>query len=108
MKEIDNSMFILDQRESYIIFLLLIISIKRVLLRKCSFILRLKMTMFFIMMKNAIKGFLILNNFRFINGKLIIGFRKGAADLPKVDGIVIVKGHNAGEEEKNYLIDNWE
>ncbi|CAD8063575.1 unnamed protein product [Paramecium sonneborni] len=44
----------------------------------------------------------------FMNGKLKIGFRKGAADLPKIDGIVIVKGHNAGEEEKNYLIDNWE
>ncbi|CAD8057412.1 unnamed protein product [Paramecium primaurelia] len=44
----------------------------------------------------------------FVNGKLKIGFRKGAADLPKVDGIVIVKGHNAGEEEKKYLIDNWE
>ncbi|CAD8142868.1 unnamed protein product [Paramecium pentaurelia] len=44
----------------------------------------------------------------FINGKLKIGFRKGAADLPKVDGIVIVKGHNAGEEERNHLIDNWE
>ncbi|CAD8151174.1 unnamed protein product [Paramecium octaurelia] len=44
----------------------------------------------------------------FINGKLKIGFRKGAADLPKVDGIVIVKGHNAGEEEKKHLIDNWE
>lgn len=31
------------------------------------------------------------------NGKIKLSFAKGAADLPKVDGIVIVKGHDAGE-----------
>jgi hypothetical protein len=47
-------------------------------------------------------------NIRYENGKLRISFRKGSTDLPKVDGIVVVKGHDAGEAEKKNLVENWE
>lgn len=49
-------MFLLEQKEYWIIFLLLIISIKKVQQMKCLFILKLKMTKFSIMVKNVTKG----------------------------------------------------
>ena len=54
------------------------------------------------------KCVLIISINRYENGKLRISFRKGSNDLPKVDGIVIVKGHDAGEAEKKILVENWE
>lgn len=49
-------MFLLEQKEYWIIFLLLIISIKKVQQMKCLFILKLKMIKFSIMVKNVTKG----------------------------------------------------
>lgn len=97
MKMKDNLMYLLELEESYIIFLLQMKNIQKDQQEKCLFMLKLKMKFYIIMVKNVKMGIILYNIISYNNGKLKLSFAKGAADLPKVDGIVIVKGHDAGE-----------
>ncbi|KAM3139845.1 hypothetical protein pb186bvf_008087 [Paramecium bursaria] len=44
----------------------------------------------------------------YVNGKLDLRFERGSADLPKIDGIIVVKGYEADDNERKNMIDNWE
>ena len=53
-------------------------------------------------------GYYALIYFSYVNGKLDLRFERGSADLPKIDGIIVVKGYEADDNERKNMIDNWE